>query len=507
MRNVKFQDLTPFLLVLALGLWHLWGARFYEFFWDEDTNLAIGWLLSKGWLLHRDVFTHHMPVEYMPSGYLAALFGNSFVAFRVFMLGLWAGVCAAVFLLTRRWRGGALTATLFAGLGSFWLTYWFGHMMLVESYWGYAVLLTLVLMGGPLAEQAEAARGRALAVGGLLALAASASLNSAPACSCLVLWLAADRDWRRRWPWLAAGAGLWLALAGLWCLRHCDVSLIYDQAVRFNTTVYARYCGHSGPAWLGVLKAAFVDNAPYFFKVFDWGGPSPYFESLLKLAFWGWIGWRLKRREYGRALWWIAFIPLMKVRGEPAALSVPFHSAGYFLVAAFLLCRELSAAWDGLNDRPRLRWALAAVAVLALAPTWLASAALVKPQRSYPHGDPHCVSAIEAIMQLTGPEDRIAVFPMAPRVYFETDRLPAAPSVYYLPWQADWLSQRAATLAALATHRPRIVVRQNEPVWGIQWSAYAGDLEAWLQREYVPGMLPGKGAFDPYSFLFVARRR
>ena len=65
----------------------------------------------------------------------------------------------------------------------------------------------------------------------------------------------------------------------------------------------------------------------------------------------------------------------------------------------------------------------------------------------------------------------------------------------------------AATLAALATHRPRIVVRQNEPVWGIHWSAYAGDLEAWLQREYVPGMLPGKGAFDPYSFLFVARRR
>ncbi|OGS40059.1 MAG: hypothetical protein A3J82_07615 [Elusimicrobia bacterium RIFOXYA2_FULL_69_6] len=505
-------------------------------------------------------------------------------------------------------------------------------------------------------------------MGGLIALAVSASLNSAPACSCLVLWLAADRDWRQRWPWLAAGAGLWLALAGLWCLRHCDVSLIYDQAVRFNTTVYARYCGHSGPAWLGVLKAAFVDNAPYFFKVFDWGGPSPYFESLLKLACWGWFAWRLRRREYWRALWWLAFIPLMKVRGEPAALSVPFHSAGYFLVAAFLLCRELSAAWDGLKDRPRLRWALACGAVLALAglwlalaglwclrhcdvsliydqavrfnttvyarycghsgpawlgvlkaafvdnapyffkvfdwggpspyfesllklacwgwfawrlrrreywralwwlafiplmkvrgepaalsvpfhsagyflvaafllcrelsaawdglkdrprlrwalacgavlalaPTWLASAALVKPQRSYPHGDPHCVAAIEAIMQLTGPEERIAVFPMAPRVYFETGRLPAAPSVYYLPWQADWLSQRAATLAALATHRPRIVVRQNEPVWGIQWSAYAGDLEAWLQREYVPGMLPGKGAFDPYSFLFIDKKR
>ncbi|MBI5243598.1 MAG: hypothetical protein HY922_07925 [Elusimicrobia bacterium] len=493
--------------MLALGLWHLWGARYYESFWDEDTNLVIGWLVSRGWLLHRDVFTHHMPVEYMPSALLAALFGNSFIAFRVFMLGLWGGVCALVFLLTRRWAAGALLAAFFAGLGSFWLTYWYGHMMLVESYWGYAVLLSLALMGGPLGETPPAARGRAVGVGALLAFAVSASLNCAPACLCLALWLACDRGWRRQWRWLAAGAAGWLALAGLWCLRHADVGLIYDQAVRFNTTVYARYCGYSGPAWLGVLKAAFADNVPYFLSVFDWGGPSQYLESLLKLAVWAWLTWRLRRREYWRVLWWLVFIPLLKVRGEPAALSVPFHSAGYFLVAALLLCRELSALWDRARGRLPLRWGLACAAALLLAPTWLASAALVRPEWLHPRGDPLCAAASDAVVRLTGPEDRIAVFPMAPRIYFETGRLPAVPSVYYLPWQADWFSQRAATLAALATNRPKVIVRQNEPVWGRPWDVYAADVEDWLVREYAPALIPGKSPDEPYAFVYLPKRR
>ena len=503
---MRRRELIIFAAVLAFGLWHLWGARFYEFFWDEDTNLAVGWLLSKGWRLHRDVFTHHMAVEYIPSTFLASLVGNSFVYFRVFMLGLWAGVCTLVFLLTRRWAARVLLATLFAGLGSFWLTYWFGHMMLVESYWGYALLLALVLMGGPLGEEPAPTHGRAAAVGALLALAASASLNCALPCFCLALWLACDRGWRPQWRWLAAGAAGWLAVAAGWCLRYADLGLVYDQAVRFNLTVYARYCGYgSGPPQVGVLKAAFAENARYFLRVWDLGGPSQYFESLLKLTVWAWLGWRLWRREYWRALWWLVFIPLLKVRGEAAVESVPFHSAGYFLPAAFLLCRELSSAWDKTKGRPRLRWGLGLAAAAVLSPTWLSSAALVRPHRLYPQGDPHCAAAITAIGRLTGPEDRIAVFPMAPRIYFESGRLPAAPSVYYLPWQADWPSQRSGTLAALAANRPRVVVRQNEPVWGIPWSAYAADIEDWLKRGNDPVLLPGKKADEPYAFIYIRK--
>jgi len=489
--------------VLAFGVWHLWHARFYEFFWDEDANLTIGWLLSKGWRLHRDVFTHHMAVEYMPSTLLAGLFGNRFVCFRAFMILLWAAVSTLVYLLTRRWAAGARPALLFAGLGSFWLTYWFGHMMLAESFWGYALLLALVLIGGPFGEGLEPQRRRAAAVGLLLALAASASLNCVPACLCLVLWLVCDPRWRAQWLWSAAGAAVWLAMAALWCLRYADCGLIYDQAVRFNFSVYAHYCGYGS----GMLRSAIGEDARYFLKCFDFSGPSQYFESLLKLALGAWVGSRLWRKEYGRALWWLVYIPCLKLRSEPTAGTVPFHSAGFFLVAAFLFCRELSAVWARTLGRRALRWGFGLAAAAVLAPTWLASAALVRPERKYPHGDPDCGAAIAAIGRLTGPEDRIAVFPMASRIYFETGRLPAAPNTCYLPWQAAWPSQHEQTLASLRVGRPQVVVLQRGPVWGIPWSEYARDIDDWLSGEYQPMLLPGKTAGEPYAFLYVRKGR
>jgi len=489
--------------VLALGLWHLWHARFYQFFWDEDNNLAIGWLLAKGWRLYGDVFSHHIAVEYIPSTLLAGLFGNRFVCFRVFMVLLWAAVCALVFLQTRRWTAGPRLAVLFAGLGSCWLTYWFGHMMLVESYWGYALLLALVLIGGPFGESPEPERRRAGVAGLLLALAASASLNCLPACLCLVLWLGCDARWRAQWRWLAVGAAGWLALAAAWCLRHADCGLLYDQAVRFNFTVYARFCGYGS----GLSRAVFAEDARYFLRCFDLSGPSQYFESLLKLAVWAWVGSRLWRKEYSRTLWWLVFIPCLKLRGEPAAGSVPFHSAAYFLIAALLLCRELSCAWAMTAGRRGLRWGLGLAAAVVLAPTWLASAALVRPQREYPHGDPDCGAAIAAIARMTGPEDRIAVFPMASRIYFETARLPAVPNTCYLPWQAAWPSQHERTLAALRAGRPRVVVLQRGPVWGVAWSEYARDIDDWLSRQYQPMLLPGKAVEEPYSVIYLRKDR
>jgi hypothetical protein len=203
----------------------------------------------------------------------------------------------------------------------------------------------------------------------------------------------------------------------------------------------------------------------------------------------------------------VVFLPCLKLRSEPAAGSVPFHSAGFFLVAMFLLCWEFSAAWASTAGRRGLRWGLGLAAAVLLAPTWLASAALVRPERLYPRGDPDCGAAIAAISRLTGPTERIAVFPMASRIYFETCRLPAVPNTCYLPWQAAWPSQHAQTLEALRADPPRLVVLQRGPVWGIPWSEYARDIDDWISGEYQPVLLPGKKAEDPYAFLYVWKGR
>jgi hypothetical protein len=285
----------------------------------------------------------------------------------------------------------------------------------------------------------------------------------------------------------------WSAAAALLCLGRVDWGLLYDQAVRFNFSVYARYCGFGSPG--------------YLLSGLDFGGPSQYFESLLKLAVWAWVGWQALGRKYGRALWWLAFVLCLTARREPVSQAVPFHSAGFFLVATLLFCRELSSAWLKTAGRRGPRWALGLAAAALLAPTWLASAALVRPERLYPHGDPDYGAVLAAISRLTGPAERIAVFPMASRVYLESDRLPAVPNTCYLPWQSDWPSQRAATLSALRSVPPAVVVLQRGPVWGVPWSSYARDIDDWLAQAYRPVLLPGKKAEEPYSRLYLRKGR
>jgi hypothetical protein len=62
-------------------------------------------------------------------------------------------------------------------------------------------------------------------------------------------------------------------------------------------------------------------------------------------------------------------------------------------------------------------------------------------------------------------------------------------------------------LAGLRENRPKVVVRQNEPVWRIPWTSYAADIEDVLEREYSPILLPGKHADEPYALLYLRKGR
>lgn len=63
--------LSIFLAVLACLVFDESRVSFIESHWDEDACITIGWLLSKGWKLYGDVFTHHMPLDYIPSWAIA----------------------------------------------------------------------------------------------------------------------------------------------------------------------------------------------------------------------------------------------------------------------------------------------------------------------------------------------------------------------------------------------------------------------------------------------------
>ncbi|MBI5595676.1 MAG: hypothetical protein HY928_06245 [Elusimicrobia bacterium] len=487
----RFAGPAVFLALLALLGADLARVSFIESHWDEDACIAIGWLLSKGWRLYGDVFSHHMPLDYIPSWAISSFFGTGFVLFRGFMLILWAAVCSALYLVSRRQEPGPARAVpfVYVVLSSQWLTYWMGHLMLVESYWGYAVVLLLALIGTPLGFRRESVhRAEPVLVGALLGLVLSASLTCALPFACLAAWLAHDPDWRPRWRGVAVGFLAWLVVFGLWCLRYVGWSQWYTQAFWFNANVYAAFYPFDvANPYFGFLLQAVKDNASYFAAALSWSDLGQYFEGLLRLAVLGWVLWNALQRRFFAALWWVLFTVCIRARAERFAYAPPFHATPFFLTAVLLLSAGAARAWYAVRGRG-LRPALGAMTLAALlfAPTLLTTSMATAALKPFGGDNRKYEMLLGAVRACTAPDDRLAVFPCYPRFYTDSGRLPATPNVFYLPWQEAWEPQRTATLRGLEQSKPKVVIIQDTTIWGIPWKKYGGAVEEWVAGRYVP---------------------
>src|SRR5512146_1332285 len=87
------------MLVLSFifGLTKIYYGRFV----DEADTITVGWLISRGSVLYRDVFSHHFPFSYYWTAGVVSIFGNSFPAVRVSILLLQIALFAAAMWMTR----------------------------------------------------------------------------------------------------------------------------------------------------------------------------------------------------------------------------------------------------------------------------------------------------------------------------------------------------------------------------------------------------------------------
>jgi len=93
-------------LAFLVGLSKVWYGRFV----DEHDNITVGWLLTEGYTLYRDIFSHHFPFPYYWNALVISFFGNSFPAIRVALLTLQVGLFAISIRITRLHLAVGLTA-------------------------------------------------------------------------------------------------------------------------------------------------------------------------------------------------------------------------------------------------------------------------------------------------------------------------------------------------------------------------------------------------------------
>lgn len=482
---------------LAAAALLLLRVAFVESHPDEEASLVTGWLLARGWTLYRDLFSHHLPGDYLPPAALALLGGPSVAAARAAMLAAWAASCGALFTLSRRRTGGAALACAYTVLSACWLTYWHGQLMLIEVWIGHACVLALAILGTPLGEAPAEGRGAAAACGALLGVLLLASPTFLPAALLLAAWAAADPAWRGRRRGLAAGAAAagaaWLA----WALAVSDLSLAFDHVVRFNGSVYSRFLGLDPERpLLSLAAAALRENARAFASAWAWTSLDRFFEGFVRLAALAWCAGLFARGRRAAAVWWAALWVWLAPRFELAPLALPFHRAPFFYVATLVVARQivLVAPWLSRRGVPGRSGLLLGGAILSftLIPTAIAANAL----RAYRRPDA-AMDAVAAAVRACLPQDaRVAALPMAPALHLATLREPALPAVFYLPWQAAWPPAKRAMLEAWDRSPPAVVLLGGTTsVSGAGWADYAAELDARIKAGFVPVLSwPGEEA-------------
>jgi uncharacterized membrane protein (UPF0136 family) len=168
-----------------------------------------------------------------------------------------------------------------------------------------------------------------------------------------------------------------------------------------------------------------------------------------------------------------------------AALSHIRTEDGYYLVSYASMA--LLAVWavETVSRRRMHAQAVLAGLTVVLGLNFLVRVALTYDFSRSPARDAPELAIIE---QLTAPSDRIFVGPYDPYIYLATNRMPAATSEFYFPWQAIDPRSAERLLADLKAARPPLIVFHRGEAVNDRWVAgeYAAPLLDALAADYVP---------------------
>ena len=123
--RVNWKTLVPLGILLVLFVTN----AFHEKYPDEFDSIVGGKYILEGRIPYRDWFQHHQPGAYVVAAGIQLFTGQSFVKFRVGLAMFWFVFAVTTFLLFKKriWL-------LFLCVSAFGATYWWGHMLLADTF-------------------------------------------------------------------------------------------------------------------------------------------------------------------------------------------------------------------------------------------------------------------------------------------------------------------------------------------------------------------------------------
>lgn len=517
MRRIVSRTLAGYML---LGISVLIAAAqvFYVYYnlGDEGNTLTTGWLMSRGWRLYSEVFSHHLPFSYIWVVFIVKLFGGSIFALRLSLILLRTLVFAVAMKLSHYTFALGLTALAWSILGHFYL----GNGLYYHSFSGIFLVAAFTIGLAIITEQISGSIFELGAIGLLLGLAVlSDPLKLLPAG---VIILAVFISGLSKAPVLgrvrhgvvqAGTIVVFMAFCGVtftfWLITTNSLVDFYKDVIAYNLNVYSKY---STPLDVRDIISPTVNLLDLFNE--QWRTQlNPYYDwySFRFLDTWIFTSFfyrlvivlgsviLLIRGKFLSFVYVYLFGAMMLIRASTFFHSSPFVlyslSIGSLLISGSLSTEKLYSNKQESHKHHKQRINIvAALNVL----TWLVVFTMFtwlnirgigflldnREKMSYSEkfsgldGD----AAYLRKMTCHQAEARLLVYPYEPIQYFASQILPASKYHFLPPWVAE--IGQAQVIADLQEAPTLVLIDREGSVWGYEVQDYLADLLQYLDENY-----------------------
>jgi hypothetical protein len=469
-----------------------WGNTVFV---DEADNLVVGSLLTRGWALYSDIFSHHFPFPYYWVALVFSLTGKSVLVARLSLL-----VFQIVsFGIAMRLSGYTLCLSLTSLIWSILRPLYSGNLLLYNAFCAASLVVVFAACLALLTGKTKATSGHLAAIGVFSAISMLCDPLSVYAVGIGLLCLLAN-NWKQ-----GAVALLFTALPvssyALYLQTSGTLNDFVNNALLFNSQVYSKY-SYAEPLrirdlWdmavrgLDVLDGIWLNADP--FKTINLGQYTEFdrwlFTGLLyRLALIATaIRFALMRQLRPAVfvyLWAAALLVISPwdFRGQP------FTMAALIAVSALITHEfwgsERNQAGRAVHVATSLLVGLMTIWLLVRAGTYLlANRVAAQPETQF-------AGIAQESVRLKGlacgqVDVRLAYYPGNPYYYWFTDMKPVSRYIFMWPWVAEvGLSEVLHELGG--PQMLAIVVRQDALIWGrYDTRQYLRPLDVFLESNYV----------------------
>ncbi|PKO12955.1 MAG: hypothetical protein CVU39_21185 [Chloroflexi bacterium HGW-Chloroflexi-10] len=313
---------------------------------DEGDVLSIGWLLSEGYVLYKDVFSHHFPLPYYWVGLIIKIFGSSVVIIRLSFLILKTIIFFVAMKNSRFYLSIGLTAITWNAISFLYL----GNMLLYDSFAGLFLILAFSIVLAHLLKKIELSPKQLIIIG----LSLSFAFLSDPTkvfpgiviCLSLAIEVCVKYGVFGKITWKKIG---YLIISGLFPIVVFILVLILYQTfddfrvfvIEFNSNIYSKYSGQiSIYYFINQLKKGFEIfnpiwrenlNPVYFWDEYLRIDHSIYTGLFYRVAVWSSILYLSIKKKYFTAIMIFIYVASNLIRATEA-----FHASPFVLLSIFL---------------------------------------------------------------------------------------------------------------------------------------------------------------------------